>query len=997
MERAPCDGFDLRVLGPADLRDPCGAELGAVLAQPKRLALLCYLALATHRGFHRRDALVALLWPESSTARARHALSQSLHFLRHYLGHDAVVSRGDEVGLDASRVHCDVIRFEEHLRAGRLEAALALYRGDLLDAFHVPEAPGFERWLEGEQPRLRSRAVEAALRLSEQAGQEGDGERAVRWAEWAVERVPEDEAAARQVSLALDAAGDRAAAIQALHRCIQWLHRELEAEPAPETAALLRSLRSGIASATRPAAPPARRAPRPAQHPLPPAPVPPPAQHAPSPAPLPPPVAISAVDTPGESTREPPPPARSRPWSMGMAGVVGSLALLVGAPFTYLWISPPPRWAGWRPPTAEERTVAILPFRLNGGDGSTFLVGAVTELLAADLAGTGDVRVSDPRATAEWAAAVSHREPPRLVQEAARFGAGSCVTGSITRTGDDLRLNATWHGRQGRVIAAAAAEGAATELFGLVDRVAAELLAGLESEATGQLTRSAARTTASLTALKAFMEGERQLRGGRYGDAATSFLRATAGDPGFGLAHYRLSIAAEHLGDAPLALSAAEDAAANTAGLSDTDRALMDALVSARRGLPDQAEFVYRQILVREPANVEAWTQLGEVQFHYGPLQGRPVGASLRAWQNVLQLDPNNISARYHLARIQALRGDWRGVAGHAARSATLSPGHERVASLRALQPMGSGAAAVAQAARRLATLDDAALYMAVFDAITFGGDPAAARHLARLLTAPERPPDMRAWGHLWLAHLELAGGRWRAAQAELRRLEPLDPLAAAEYGALLALHPLLELPPPELQLHRRRLQDARLARTPTTSEDFPSAIHHALRPHLHVYLDALLEARAGNPARLDDAATALEATIEPGSAAAYLPLSLRAHLACATGDPRQALSLLEAARTGQWYEIGRWSGFLGQGPERWLSAEAHARLGRHRQALHWYEAVPQTSPLDAVYLAPAVLRRARLHARLDEPAEAARLRQRLQVLWRDADPELRRKLPELR
>jgi len=35
-----------------------------VLAQPKRVALLAYLAAATPRRLHRRDSLLALFWPE---------------------------------------------------------------------------------------------------------------------------------------------------------------------------------------------------------------------------------------------------------------------------------------------------------------------------------------------------------------------------------------------------------------------------------------------------------------------------------------------------------------------------------------------------------------------------------------------------------------------------------------------------------------------------------------------------------------------------------------------------------------------------------------------------------------------------------------------------------------------------------------------------------------------------------------------------------------------
>ena len=49
----------LRVLGSIELENSNGSELRAILAQPKRFALLVYLA-STPRVFHRRDTLLAL-------------------------------------------------------------------------------------------------------------------------------------------------------------------------------------------------------------------------------------------------------------------------------------------------------------------------------------------------------------------------------------------------------------------------------------------------------------------------------------------------------------------------------------------------------------------------------------------------------------------------------------------------------------------------------------------------------------------------------------------------------------------------------------------------------------------------------------------------------------------------------------------------------------------------------------------------------------------------
>src|SRR3989442_3385360 len=108
--------IELRTLGAVDLRDRDGRELRAVLAQPKRLALLVYLAVARPRGFHRRDTLLALFWPELDQERGRAALRKAAHVVRQGLGPGAVVRRRDEeVRLAAGAGACDAVAFQ---RAG---------------------------------------------------------------------------------------------------------------------------------------------------------------------------------------------------------------------------------------------------------------------------------------------------------------------------------------------------------------------------------------------------------------------------------------------------------------------------------------------------------------------------------------------------------------------------------------------------------------------------------------------------------------------------------------------------------------------------------------------------------------------------------------------------------------------------------------------------------------------------------------------------------------
>jgi DNA-binding SARP family transcriptional activator len=109
----------LWTLGLLDLRDAAGDELGVVLRQPKRLALLAYLAVATPRRFHRRDTLLALFWPELDQEHARAALRRALYFLRSAIGAEVVTGRGDdEVGVPEAALWCDTAAMDQALAAG---------------------------------------------------------------------------------------------------------------------------------------------------------------------------------------------------------------------------------------------------------------------------------------------------------------------------------------------------------------------------------------------------------------------------------------------------------------------------------------------------------------------------------------------------------------------------------------------------------------------------------------------------------------------------------------------------------------------------------------------------------------------------------------------------------------------------------------------------------------------------------------------------------------
>jgi DNA-binding SARP family transcriptional activator len=240
----------LRLLGPIELAGPDGAELRSLLAQPKRTALLAYLAVEAPRGFQRRDTLLGLFWPDFDEQRARAALSRALHFLRRGLGDAALPGRGDgELTVDASLLWCDVVAFDAARAAGDHAAALALYRGELLEGFVPDEIPEFERWLERERRRLRLAASASAAATADAREAAGDLAGAVAAARRRVALDPHDEPALRALLTLLDRSGDRAGALAAYETAARQLRDDLAVEPSAETRATADAIRAGRRSA----------------------------------------------------------------------------------------------------------------------------------------------------------------------------------------------------------------------------------------------------------------------------------------------------------------------------------------------------------------------------------------------------------------------------------------------------------------------------------------------------------------------------------------------------------------------------------------------------------------------------------------------------------------------------------------------------------------------------------------------------------------------------
>jgi DNA-binding SARP family transcriptional activator len=215
--------------------------------QPKRLALLAFLALAAGDGCQQRDTLLALFWPRSDREHSRRCLRQALFHLRNELGDGVILNRGrDALTLAPGRLWCDAAAVELALRERRRREALDLYAGDFLPGLFVDrDGAELDEWVERTRRRLRTAVAACAWAQAEADERVQRIASALELAHRARGLSPDDEQGLRRHMALLARAGDSAAALGAYADFSRRLRREYGAEPSSESLALVSALKHG--------------------------------------------------------------------------------------------------------------------------------------------------------------------------------------------------------------------------------------------------------------------------------------------------------------------------------------------------------------------------------------------------------------------------------------------------------------------------------------------------------------------------------------------------------------------------------------------------------------------------------------------------------------------------------------------------------------------------------------------------------------------------------
>lgn len=233
--------IEIRTFGLTEVSGLAEAEAASLLARPKRLALLVYLAV---EGAAPREALASLFWPDSRRERGRGALRNTILFLRRHVGAAALGSRSDVLVLDERLVRCDAVTFRDRVAERRFEDAAELHRGAFLRGLRVTGAPGLRTWIERQRAELAREASEVHWALADRAEALGNWISASDHARRAVDLSESPESALRRLMQLLDRAGDRVAAVREYEAFATRWEREFDLQPSPQTLALVKSLRN---------------------------------------------------------------------------------------------------------------------------------------------------------------------------------------------------------------------------------------------------------------------------------------------------------------------------------------------------------------------------------------------------------------------------------------------------------------------------------------------------------------------------------------------------------------------------------------------------------------------------------------------------------------------------------------------------------------------------------------------------------------------------------
>ncbi|MBV7332635.1 hypothetical protein KFU94_31285 [Chloroflexi bacterium TSY] len=225
----------------------------------KALALFAYLALT--RQPHSRDQLATLFWPESSQKNARASLRRFLYDINQRIPFDLLAVTPEAIGLNPDLdLWIDVEEFRNcaatvslAMQTDRdlsleteqtLVAAAALYGGDFMAGFTLPDCPDFDEWQFFQREELHQVVAQVLIQLVDMYADREAYDEALPHARRWLALDPLHEAAHGRLMELYALAGQQAAALRQYEECVRVLDEEFAVPPNDEINSLFEAIRT---------------------------------------------------------------------------------------------------------------------------------------------------------------------------------------------------------------------------------------------------------------------------------------------------------------------------------------------------------------------------------------------------------------------------------------------------------------------------------------------------------------------------------------------------------------------------------------------------------------------------------------------------------------------------------------------------------------------------------------------------------------------------------
>jgi tetratricopeptide (TPR) repeat protein len=373
-------------------------------------------------------------------------------------------------------------------------------------------------------------------------------------------------------------------------------------------------------------------------------------------------------------------------WGRAVLGGVVALSLLFGASGLFVVLTGTRPTLG--PPEAGASAaadgIAVVPFDVRGEDLEIWREGMM-DLLTNNLDGVGGYRTIDSRTVmARWRRTVGDDPAPDLdtaLRAAGATGARYALSGSVVGLGNNVRLVANLYDLDtGEEVAQGRAEGPTDQVLSLADNLAVETMRAL-LQATGREggdITAETMTTASLPALRAFLEGERHYRRGEFAEAVQAYERAVDADSTFAIALIRLSEGYGWLESvqSDRMQEVGDLAMAQMDRLSPRYQFMMESWNALNHGDASGVE-VLLEAVQKYPDDPEAWFLLAETYIHLEDATYSDSDAIVDALDRAVTLDPDFAPYYIHVIEEAVIRGELDRARENMARYRSLT-GHSR-------------------------------------------------------------------------------------------------------------------------------------------------------------------------------------------------------------------------------------------------------------------------------------------------------------------------------